>query len=155
VIIYMTVTWSLVSSHQLHSLALLDLLQSFQSFIRSIRSIRSVYFIRHPPTLFLPVNIIPSFNMKFFAASLLATLAVASPLVVPSGSLDARQFGISSSTSSDLERGTSSNCPKAIFIFARASGEQGNMVCLLLFTNDPNTDVRQRDRPLVPPWPGP
>ena len=35
---------------------------------------------------------------------------------------------LSSSTKNDLEQGSSSNCPKVIFIFARASSEQGNMV---------------------------
>jgi cutinase len=63
--------------------------------------------------------------MKFFAASLLATLAVATPIVVPSNDLTARQLGVM--TSNDVKSGSSSSCPKAIFIFARASGEQGNM----------------------------
>jgi cutinase len=64
--------------------------------------------------------------MKFFAASLFATLAVATPIVVPSNDLTARQLGMM--TSNDVKSGSSSSCPKAIFIFARASGEQGNMV---------------------------
>jgi cutinase len=64
--------------------------------------------------------------MKFFAASLLATLAAATPIVVPSNDLTARQLGMM--TSNDVKSGSSSSCPKAIFIFARASGEQGNMV---------------------------
>jgi cutinase len=67
--------------------------------------------------------------MKFFAASLLATLAVATPIVVPSDDLTVRQLGsLNPMTSNDVKDGSSSSCPKAIFIFARASGEQGNMV---------------------------
>lgn len=68
--------------------------------------------------------------MKNFAISaLLIALSVASPIAVPAPEaeveLEARQL---SSTRNDLERGSSSACPKAIFIFARASGEIGNMV---------------------------
>lgn len=68
--------------------------------------------------------------MKFFATSLLATLAVASPIAVtPAADLSARQLGsLNPMTSNDVKDGSSSSCPKAIFIFARASGEQGNMV---------------------------
>lgn len=44
-------------------------------------------------------------------------LAAANPVV--------RQL---SSTKNDLESGSSSDCPKVIFIFARASTESGNMV---------------------------
>lgn len=33
-----------------------------------------------------------------------------------------------SNTRNDVERGSSSDCPDVIFIFARASGERGNMV---------------------------
>lgn len=42
----------------------------------------------------------------------------------------ARQLG--SSTRDDLEKGTSDDCPGVIFIFARASGETGNIVSLSL-----------------------
>lgn len=39
--------------------------------------------------------------------------------------VEARQ----SSSRNDLEKGSSSACPKAILIFARGSTELGNMVC--------------------------
>ncbi|KAF2124110.1 carbohydrate esterase family 5 protein [Dothidotthia symphoricarpi CBS 119687] len=64
--------------------------------------------------------------MKLFALSVLATLVSASPIAVPEANgVEARQFG--SGTSNELEQGSSSSCPKAIFIFARASTEPGNM----------------------------
>lgn len=69
--------------------------------------------------------------MKFFAISLLAGLAAASPIAVPESSvselesLESRQL---INISNDLERGSSSNCPKAILIFARGSTELGNLV---------------------------
>ena len=67
--------------------------------------------------------------MKFFILSLLASLAIASPIIVPESSLveiKARQIG---SSKSELETGSSSACPKAILIFARGSTETGNLVC--------------------------
>jgi hypothetical protein len=67
--------------------------------------------------------------MKFFAATLLATLATASPVAVaePSNNeLVARQFIGGSKT--ELETGSSSACPKAILVFARGSTETGNLV---------------------------
>lgn len=60
--------------------------------------------------------------MKFSTLLAFAGLAAANPV--------ARQ--LSSNTKNDLERGSSSNCPKVIFIFARASSERGNMVSLPL-----------------------
>lgn len=63
--------------------------------------------------------------MKSF--SILA-LAASSALAAPS-SLEARQFG---STRNDLEDGDASACPQAILIFARATGEAGNIVGLLI-----------------------
>jgi hypothetical protein len=48
--------------------------------------------------------------------------------------LDARQ----STSSSELEQGSSANCPEAILIFARGSTEPGNLVCYLLCDNDGN-----------------
>jgi hypothetical protein len=81
--------------------------------------------------------------MKFFAASLLASLAAASPIAAPEPSnaevealvarehLEARQlFG----SRNELEQGSSSSCPKAILVFARGSTETGNLVrCDSLF----------------------
>ncbi|CAO2652927.1 Nn.00g023380.m01.CDS01 [Neocucurbitaria sp. VM-36] len=64
--------------------------------------------------------------------SILAALSIASPVPVPAPEaeaeaeariLEARQ----SSTRNELETGNSAACPRAIFIFARASGEPGNM----------------------------
>ncbi|KAK7215356.1 hypothetical protein V2G26_003359 [Clonostachys chloroleuca] len=60
--------------------------------------------------------------MKLFAVITLFTALVAgAPLDMEN--LETRQ----SSTSTDLERGSSSNCPSAILIFARGSTEIGNM----------------------------
>ncbi|KAK4034186.1 carbohydrate esterase [Parachaetomium inaequale] len=61
--------------------------------------------------------------MKFVSLLAAAGLAAALPAAEPE--IDARQFG--SSTRTDLEKGSSANCPKVIFIFARASTETGNM----------------------------
>lgn len=69
--------------------------------------------------------------MKFLSAlTLAAGLATALPAAAPGpvdagGALAARQ---SLTTRTDLESGSSSSCPRAIFIFARATGEPGNMV---------------------------
>ncbi|KAF2621183.1 carbohydrate esterase family 5 protein [Macroventuria anomochaeta] len=65
--------------------------------------------------------------MKFFALTILATLAVASPIVLPESEaieIQARQLGLSRT---ELESGSSSACPKAILIFARGSTETGNL----------------------------
>ncbi|EUC48672.1 carbohydrate esterase family 5 protein [Bipolaris oryzae ATCC 44560] len=65
--------------------------------------------------------------MKFLTLSMMTALAVASPITTRSETaLEARQLG-GSSTSNDLEQGQAGACPKVIFIFARASGESGNM----------------------------
>jgi cutinase len=75
--------------------------------------------------------------MKFFAVSLLAGLAAASPIAVPEPTeaqindaqieaLAARQF--LSGSKNELEQGSSSSCPKAILVFARGTTEQGNLV---------------------------
>lgn len=75
------------------------------------------------------------FTMKHFAIlSLILAFATASPIAVAetesaraSGSeLAARQLA----SSSELENGSSSACPRTIFIWARASGEAGNMVSI-------------------------
>lgn len=77
--------------------------------------------------------------MKTFAIfSLLAALSIASPVAIPepepldiaipnpeANTLEARQSDI---TRNELTTGSSSACPKVIFIFARASTEAGNMV---------------------------
>jgi hypothetical protein len=71
-------------------------------------------------------------NMKFFAATLLATLATASPVTLaePSNneleSLVARQ--LVGGSKNELETGSASACPKAILVFARGSTETGNLV---------------------------
>jgi cutinase len=68
--------------------------------------------------------------MKFLAVALFAVLATASPIVIPEAEaieLQARQLGLSST---ELESGSSSACPKAILIFARGSTETGNLVGL-------------------------
>ena len=49
--------------------------------------------------------------------------------------IQARQFGFGTTTRNELENGSAEACPKAIFIFARASTETGNMVrCVSQFT---------------------
>ncbi|KAG9198613.1 hypothetical protein G6514_009789 [Epicoccum nigrum] len=66
--------------------------------------------------------------MKFVALFMLASLAAASPITLAApeaATLLARQLG--TSTRSELENGQSGSCPKAIFIFARASTETGNL----------------------------
>ncbi|KAF1922367.1 carbohydrate esterase family 5 protein [Didymella exigua CBS 183.55] len=65
--------------------------------------------------------------MKSFAITLLAGLTAASPIIVTESAaikLQARQL---STTSTELEDGSSSACPKAILIFARGSTEDGNL----------------------------
>jgi cutinase len=66
--------------------------------------------------------------MKFILISLLTALAAASPISIASPEAEAIEARQLSSTSNELENGNSAACPKAIFIFARASGEVGNMV---------------------------
>ncbi|KAF2030391.1 cutinase-domain-containing protein [Setomelanomma holmii] len=69
--------------------------------------------------------------MKYFTVALLAALAAASPVAVPEavlevqiGAFEARAL---SSTSTELEDGSASSCPKAVLIFARGSTEGGNL----------------------------
>lgn len=84
--------------------------------------------------------------MKFLTLSMMTALAVASPITTHSETaLEARQLG--SSTSNDLQQGQAGSCPKAIFIFARASGEPGNMVSLIIYSTSvtnmiANTDIQ-------------
>lgn len=69
--------------------------------------------------------------MKFLSFTMLASLAAASPITLATPKadhLEVRQFG--TSTRNELEQGRAGSCPKAIFIFARASTEVGNMVRL-------------------------
>ena len=64
--------------------------------------------------------------MKLAIISLFGALVAASPISVPGPEahlLEARQ----STVSNQLETGNSGACPRVIFIFARASGEAGNM----------------------------
>ena len=68
--------------------------------------------------------------MKLFTVTFLAALTAASPIIIPESvaiELQARQLGLSST---ELESGSSSACPKAILIFARGSTETGNLVRL-------------------------
>ena len=70
--------------------------------------------------------------MKLPALYMLISLAAASPIALAApyaNAFDVRQVG--SATRNELEQGSSSNCPKVIFIFARASTEMGNMVRLI------------------------
>jgi hypothetical protein len=77
-------------------------------------------------------------KMKSFTIiSLLTSLAIASPIAVPAPvaepeplRLYTRQLGF---TRNELETGSSSSCPKVIFIYARGSTEIGNMVSILRF----------------------
>lgn len=68
--------------------------------------------------------------MRFLAiVSLCAALVAAAPVevAVEAGiaDLEVRQTGL---TRDELQSGSSSACPRVIFIFARASTELGNMV---------------------------
>ncbi|OHE95084.1 cutinase [Colletotrichum orchidophilum] len=66
--------------------------------------------------------------MKFFSIlSLAVTLAAAAPVEVVDTSVADLQVRQTGTTSNELESGSSSACPKVIFIFARASTEPGNM----------------------------
>lgn len=76
--------------------------------------------------------------MKFLNLLATAGLVAALPTTTVEDQLEARQ--LLSSTSNDLEQGSSSNCPRVIFIFARASTEPGNMVRLLPSTQPPYTN---------------
>jgi len=58
--------------------------------------------------------------------TVLTLLAAAGVMAAPAVELDERQLG-GSTTRTDLEDGSSSNCPSTILIFARATGERGNI----------------------------
>ncbi|KAI8799570.1 cutinase [Cladochytrium replicatum] len=60
-------------------------------------------------------------TLIFFVAFAVATVAA-----LPTSSLDKRQRG-GRTVRNDLEQGDASKCPRAILIFARASGEPSNM----------------------------
>ncbi|KAH7380542.1 cutinase-domain-containing protein [Phaeosphaeria sp. MPI-PUGE-AT-0046c] len=74
--------------------------------------------------------------MKYFTISLLAALAAASPIAVPEASgaeisgaeleslVERQIFG---GSDDELEKGSSSACPKAILVFARGSTETGTL----------------------------
>jgi hypothetical protein len=103
-------------------------------FLHSLHPLRSNSFTIHQRLLPFPKREIPTYihTMKFFAVSLLASLAAASPIAAPEPSnnemedLVARQLIGGSRT--ELESGSSSACPKAILVFARGSTETGNLV---------------------------
>jgi len=69
--------------------------------------------------------------MKFLhilaAAGIASALPAPAPVDVEVADIEARPL---STTRNELESGSSSNCPRVIFIFARASTEPGNMVRL-------------------------
>ncbi|CAN9107359.1 carbohydrate esterase family 5 protein [Alternaria sp. MG1] len=69
--------------------------------------------------------------MKFFTLSMMTALVAASPMSPAAkfseNEIQARQFGFGTTTRNELENGSAEACPKAIFIFARASTETGNM----------------------------
>jgi cutinase len=72
-------------------------------------------------------------KMKFFTLPMLTALAAASPIApstLESSQLETRQ--LVPSIRNELETGHAGACPKAIFIFARASTEIGNMVLIHL-----------------------
>ncbi|EAQ85371.1 hypothetical protein CHGG_09385 [Chaetomium globosum CBS 148.51] len=98
--------------------------------------------------------------MKFLtllsAAGLAAALPAASPPTEQNNAaqIEARQL---SSTRNDLVNGNSANCPSVIFIFARASGEPGNMRRASSRTSSPRA---RRGAPSTKPsacsrWPTP
>jgi cutinase len=74
--------------------------------------------------------------IQILAAAGLAAALPTDPATAPvneAAGVRARQWGwgggsYGSSTRNDLQNGSSSSCPKVIFIFARASTETGNMV---------------------------
>lgn len=102
--------------------------------------------------------------MKFLAIiSLCAALVAAAPIdgpievaVDPSvADLEVRQAGL---TRNELETGSSSACPRVIFVFARASTELGNMVrsSRPKFSGSSDSDIKNRGeapaRLLQMPW---
>ncbi|KAL2161876.1 hypothetical protein VTH06DRAFT_7660 [Thermothelomyces fergusii] len=62
--------------------------------------------------------------MKLLSLLTVAGAVAALPTSPNASEIEARQL---SSVRNELENGSSSNCPRVIFIFARASGEIGNM----------------------------
>lgn len=78
-------------------------------------------------------------TMQFITVALtLIALASASPIatnVEKPSELEARQLN---SVRNDLISGNAAACPSVILIFARASGEVGNMVCLALLYPTPS-----------------
>lgn len=92
-----------------------------------------VFNVDHPPIHSLTSHI----KMKIFAITLVVALVAASPITIrfPGNELEVRQFG--SNTKNELQDGGSA-CPKAIFIFARASTETGNMVSHLGIFSTPS-----------------
>jgi cutinase len=78
----------------------------------------------HDPTM--KRSVVFSLLLAFVSSTPIAVTTPDVPAIaVPE--LELRQL---SSTSNELESGSSAACPKSIFIWARASGEIGNMVGL-------------------------
>lgn len=67
------------------------------------------------------------FNMRFGFCCLTLIAATKAAPTERDVALSGRQFG-AASTRNDLIDGNAAQCPRAIFIFARASGENGNIV---------------------------
>lgn len=87
-----------------------------------------IYLYSFASTKLLLISIISFCTMKSIPCLLAMLVTVQAAPVTDSIVLSERQLG-GADTRNDLQDGNAAQCPKAIFIFARASGEDGNMVC--------------------------
>lgn len=99
--------------------------------------------------------------MKFFTASLFASLAAAAPFAAPEptdaeiealvarDALVIRQLG----SQNELEQGAAGSCPKAILVFARGTTEQGNLVSHEFACHDLSISISDRSRWRRRSWP--